>query len=161
MKVALRPGSLHPCLMFAANANAAMALKHEPCARCASHRLKNLTVRRPLPLKNVGYLNLLLANQAQAGHSRWRLSKPYLQAGKGPAPAQLGHQKSSRVKPCDTACPEGADRSIRPCALLPAPTRARRRSGEGVDRPSCRRPGQWCGKSRPWRPGAMRFPQGS
>lgn len=51
--------------MFAANDNAAMALKHKPCAKHASHRLKNLTVRRPLPLKNVGYLNLLLANQAR------------------------------------------------------------------------------------------------
>ena len=51
--------------MFAANANATTALKHKPCATHASHRLKNLTVRRPLPLKNVGYLNLLLANQAR------------------------------------------------------------------------------------------------
>lgn len=42
-----------------------MALKHEPCVKRASHRLKNLTVRRPLPLKNVGYLNPLLANQTQ------------------------------------------------------------------------------------------------
>lgn len=63
--------------MFAANDNATMALKHEPCvkrashikhkpcARCASHGLKKLTVRWPMPLKNVGYLNLLLANQAR------------------------------------------------------------------------------------------------
>lgn len=51
--------------MFVANVNAAMALKHESCTRCASHRLKNLTVRWPLPLKNVGYLNPLLANQAR------------------------------------------------------------------------------------------------
>lgn len=51
--------------MFAANDNATMALKHKPCVKRASHRLKNLTVRRPLPLKNVGYLNPLLANQAR------------------------------------------------------------------------------------------------
>ena len=51
--------------MFAANANATTALKHKPCVKRASHRLKNLTVRRPLPLKNVVYLNPLLANQAR------------------------------------------------------------------------------------------------
>ena len=51
--------------MFVANANAAMALKHKPCVKHASHRLKNLTVRRPLPLKNVRYLNPLLANRAR------------------------------------------------------------------------------------------------
>lgn len=51
--------------MFVADANAAMALKHKPCARFASHRLRNLTVRSPSPPKNVVFLNLWPANQAQ------------------------------------------------------------------------------------------------
>ena len=96
--------------MFVANTNHAMAPKRKPSSGRASHRLKNLTVRRPLPLKNVGYLNLLLANQARASRSRWEPLGFGLQAGKDPTSAQVSQQKKSlRIEPCGTAWPEGSN----------------------------------------------------
>lgn len=64
MKVVSRPAS-YTHVYVCSQHQSRTGPKSKPCSKRASYGLKNLTVRRPLPLKNVGYLNLLLANQAQ------------------------------------------------------------------------------------------------
>lgn len=137
--------------------------KSKPCPRRASYGLKNLTVRQPLLLKTLYISTHCSQNKPERtvrdGSRRdlaFRRGRTLL----------LRTSASKRKTSGQSMRWRGLTRrlkSVNPPLHLPAlaSTHARRRSGAGGGRPSCHRPGRWCGISRPWHPVATRFPPGS
>ena len=137
--------------------------KSKPCPRRASYGLKNLTVRQPLLLKTLyisTYCSQNKPEQTVRDGSRRDLA---FRRGR----ALLLHSSASKRKAFGSSHATQLDPKARinqstclcTCALVLTP--ARKRSGAKDGTPSCRRPGQRCGRSRPWHPGATRFRQGS
>ena len=156
MKVASRPASCTHAYVCSQH-QLRNDPKSKPCPRRASYGLKNLTVRQPLRC-----ISQPIARKPSP-------SEPFAMGAVKALPSGEEGPRSCTARPVKEKPPGQAIRhsltrghgSIdHPLHPLPVPTRARRRSGAGVGRPSCRRPGRWCGRFRPWRPGAMQFPRG-
>ena len=136
--------------------------KSKPCPRRASYGLKNLTVRQPLLLKTLYISTYCSQNKPERTVRDGSRRDLAFRRGR----TLLLHSSASKRRAFGPmyAVRPGPKTQISRSALAPAgsaPTPARKRSGAGAGRPSCHRPGRWCGISRPWHPVATRFPPGS